>query len=100
MISTKLFDREILKCLASGDEPEGYKIMENLLEDHSRWGLQYCMVFKYEDKYYRTHYSRGATEYQDESPYEYEAKVVPCTLVEPKEVVRIEYVPVTTEREV
>ena len=54
--------------------------------DTSRWSIIYELVFEYEGKFYQTHYSVGATESQDESPWEYEDEVE-CVEVEEIEVV-------------
>lgn len=58
----------------------------------SRWSLRYRQVFKHEDKFYETYFSCGATEHQDESPYEYESDEIEC-----KEVRRVEKVVVVYE---
>ena len=49
------------------------------------WSVHHEMVFKYEGMFYRTHYSVGATETQDESPYEYDEDMIECTIVHPVE---------------
>lgn len=46
--------------------------------DSSRWSIHYDWIFKFEDKFYQSSYSVGATESQDESPYEYEGEWVDC----------------------
>jgi len=56
-------------------------IEENKLVDHTRWSLHYDLIFKHEGKFYSTSYSIGATEHQDERPWEYE-KEVECVEVE------------------
>jgi hypothetical protein len=43
--------------------------------EHSRWSMHYEIVFEHEGKFYRTTYSIGATECQDERPWEYEDPV-------------------------
>ena len=62
--------------------------------DHSRWSVHHRLIFKFEDKYWETSYSVGATESQYESPWEYDDDVIKCKQVEPKAVQKIEYVPV------
>ena len=57
----------------------------NEITDTSRWSVYHRIVFGYEGKFYETHYSEGATEMQDESPWEYEDEVE-CDEVELKEV--------------
>ena len=56
-------------------------IVENKIIDHRRWSIDYSLVFKHEGKFYSTGYSVGATEQQDESPWEYE-KEIECVEVE------------------
>lgn len=61
--------------------------------DNSRWSIQHEIIFEYEGKFYRTSYSVGATEQQDEGPWEYD-DTVECTEVEQKEVLVKQWVPV------
>ena len=75
-----------------GDTPDDITIIYNNLIDTSRWSTHHEMVFKQGEVYYISHYSNGATERQDESPYEYDDDLVTCEEVVPKEVTRIEYV--------
>ncbi|NFH01357.1 hypothetical protein FC831_13900 [Clostridium botulinum] len=54
--------------------------------DTTRWSVIKEIVFQDKDgRYYQTTYSEGATECQDESPWEYEDEVE-CVEVELKEV--------------
>ena len=83
--TTKTFDREYLK-----DElglPGGHgtaKIVEDNIIGHSRWSVDHSLVFQEpgqaEDQAWVTTYSRGATESQEEGPWENEEQVE-CTLV-------------------
>jgi hypothetical protein len=68
------------------------------LVDHSRWNIIYEVVFKYFDKYYQTHFSRGATEMQDEEPYEHDDDEVFCPEVIPTQVVHTVYTKVETTK--
>jgi len=54
-----------------------------------RWDVIYRAVFEHESKFYETTYQVGATEVQDERPYEYEDDEISCKEVFPvkKEVV-------------
>lgn len=82
-----LFKKEFLQKL-------GYKkdaIVEETILDHTRWSVVYQRVFKFEDKFYETVFSVGATEYQDESPYEYEPEEIECEEVFPVEKTIIVY---------
>lgn len=51
-------------------------VVQDIIIDHSRWSVIHRLTFKYEGKLYQTTYSRGATEYQDESPWEYEDEII------------------------
>lgn len=62
-----------------------YGAVEDEVVDNSRWSIYHKIVFEYSGKHYSTYYSVGATELQDESPWEYEEEVE-CTEVELKEV--------------
>jgi hypothetical protein len=56
------------------------------IDDHSRWSVHHTMIFAHEDKFYSVAYSKGATEYQDESPWQYEDDMVTCYEVVPIEI--------------
>lgn len=82
--------------LAVADWPElGYKLqlVHSELLDTSRWSHHYEAVFKDVDsgKLYRTHYSSGATECQDESPYEYDGDEIEFEEVEAYETKKTNY---------
>ena len=61
--------------------------------DSTRWSVIHDIVFEDKGKFYRTSYSVGATECQDEKPWEYE-NTVECTEVELREVKVKRWVPV------
>ena len=44
--------------------------IEDKITEKSRWSLYHRRIFKHDGKLYETYYSVGATEQQDESPYE------------------------------
>lgn len=54
--------------------------IEDTIIDNSRWSIHHKVIFEYEGKTYQAFYSVGATESQDESPWEY-VKEVECTEV-------------------
>lgn len=88
------FSRQHLREMTWGDEPEGYEIISNELYDTSRWSIYYEMIFKFEDRFYKTTYSVGATESQDESPYEYDGNEIECIEVKPVSKTIIVYEPI------
>ena len=68
-----------------------YEALLDEITDTSRWSVHHRIVFKHDDKFYETYYSEGATEMQDESPWEYEEEVE-CHEVELKEVKVVKWV--------
>jgi hypothetical protein len=63
-------------------EFEGKTIIDEMV-DHSRWSVSHRRIFEFEGKFYETYYSVGATEQQDESPYEYDEDEIDCPEVKP-----------------
>lgn len=54
------------------------EVLQDTIVGTSRWSERHEIVFKYNDATYITHYSCGATENQDESPFEYANDEVEC----------------------
>lgn len=77
------FEKTALQDIVAGDGDA--KIIEEKITDVTRWSILYTTIFKWKDKYYLTHYSVGATEYQPELPYEDEGPEIECAEVEPYE---------------
>jgi hypothetical protein len=94
-----LFNKEDLIELLMSDELEiNGKTAEIVLDeqfDTTRWSSHHELVFSYDNTFYMTTYSRGLTESQDESPFQYDADMIECCEVAPVEIVKIEYQPVT-----
>ena len=89
-----LFSKETLVDLVYDEHDETkFEILENEIQDSSRWSIHYNLIFKVLEtgKIYETGYSVGATESQDESPFEYEGDEIEVTEVEPYEVTVIKY---------
>lgn len=74
-------------------QDQGGETVECTIMGTSRWSIQYRRVFKHEGKFYGTFFSRGATESQDESPYEYDGDEIECPEVRPIEKTITVYVP-------
>lgn len=68
-----------------------YSAIKDTMVDTSRWSIYHEIVFEDDGKFYMTTYSEGATEIQDESPWEYEDNIS-CSEVELKEVTKLEWV--------
>jgi len=49
--------------------------IKNTITGTSRWSIHHEIIFSYNDKFWRTYYSVGATEQQDESPWEYQNEI-------------------------
>jgi hypothetical protein len=51
-----------------------YEIVSNTIDDRDRWTVTYCLIIKRlsDGKFFRDYYRTGATESQDEGPWEYE----------------------------
>jgi len=91
-MTTRTFTKEFL--VDELDLPDNDDIVVyREISDTSRWSIHYDLVFKYEDKFYKTYYSIGATESQDEGPWEFD-ETVNCVEVEAKEVIVINWVPI------
>lgn len=73
-----------------------YSAIESKIIDNNRWSVIYEIIFEYNGKFYQTSYSTGATEMQDESPWEYESEIE-CDEVEKKLVEIEKWVPVNEE---
>lgn len=70
------------------------EVVKSTLIDSGRWSLVYERIYKDLDtgKLYSTTYSAGATECQDERPYENDGPEVEFTEVVAREKIIIEYV--------
>lgn len=79
--------KEILQMMCWGDDVENFKFIKSEMVDTTRWSTIHNMVIQDVDtgKYYHTSYSQGATEMQDESPYEYDGEEIEVKEVFPVE---------------
>ena len=85
------FKKEELQGLVGFEEPEGFEIVEDKILETTRWSVINNLIFKFENKFYQVTYSHGSTEYQDESPFEYEGDEIECDEVVPVEATVIKY---------
>jgi len=86
----KIFDKDYL--VNELDLP--WTAEEDHIVDGGRWSSHHRIIFKDKDgKYYSTGYSIGATECQDERPWEYETQVK-CIEVEKRQMLVEQWVPV------
>jgi len=84
-----LFDKDFMFDVIDNESNNAELISDEII-DTTRWSIIHRIIFKKDNKYYSTTYSEGATEYQDEAPWEYD-DMVECREVEPYEKVIIEY---------
>ncbi|MBA7652745.1 hypothetical protein ES703_60584 [subsurface metagenome] len=90
----KTFDKKFMQNIVyeEWEKGEDIEVVYDNTIDNTRWGIIHEMVFKYNGVFYMTTYGKGATELQDEAPYEYADKVE-CTVVVPVEKKVIVYEP-------
>jgi hypothetical protein len=92
----RTFTKQQLQAVLWGDEG---KIVLNEIIDKSRWSTIHRLIFmpEGETKLYEASYSRGATEQQDEQPWQY-VDEDECVEVEAFEKTVIDYRPVSDEQ--
>lgn len=69
----------------------GKDTIVNEIIGRNRWSIQHRRVFKFDGKFYETFYSVGATECQEEHPYQYDPDVIECKEVFPQEITTTVY---------
>ncbi len=81
---TKKFSKEYFT--SGRDLP--WSALEDKVIDSSRWSINHEIIFENDGKYWKTCYSVGATECQDERPWD-DIDEVECTEVE-KRIIEVE----------
>jgi len=68
--------KEAARDIIGGDH-DGYKVVDRAIDDVTRWSVSEHVIVKClaTGKYYCLEYSYGATEMQDEQPFEYDEPV-------------------------
>jgi len=79
------FKKEMLQEIVYDDCMFAEMVEDNII-DNTRWSIIHKMVFRYKDRFYQVIYSEGATEQQEEIPFEHAAEEIECPEVEQKEV--------------
>jgi hypothetical protein len=69
----------------------GYEMISDKILENTRWSIVHQIIFKHGEQFWRTTYRVGATEYQDERPWEHDGDQVSCTEVVPVEKTIIVY---------
>jgi len=88
--ASRKFKKEWLRELL-WDDIDDAELVSDIIDDHRRWSVGHTIIFMFDGKFYKTSYSVGATEYQDEQPFEYCDDEIDCVEVEPVKVTAIEY---------
>lgn len=92
------FKTEVLRDLVWEDGSDNLFIASDRISGKSRWAIIHDLVFGDRSTatthYYRIDYRVGATENQDETPFEYAGEELECQEVWPHETISIEYRPV------
>jgi len=86
-MNIKMFSKEFMQNLI-GDIS---KVLVDEIIEVSRWNITHHLVFKDCGVCYGCYYSVGATELQDESPFEYDGDMIECVVVVPVEKTVIVY---------
>lgn len=92
---TKDFRKKDLQMLLmDGNMWNKLRVIQDNFSYKSRWSLHHQLIFKdlEDEKIYSTQYARGATEQQDEQPFQYDADEITCVEVIPEEIKTIAYV--------
>ena len=84
-------NKEIARNLAWDGECDGFTIKENVEFDSSRWSIISRLTVEKGGKFYQAIYSKGATECQDERPFEDEGGEVEFAEVFAHEVIKTVY---------
>lgn len=71
------FARQEMIDMLDGVKEFGTIIKDNII-DHRRWSVDHRIIFERDGKFYSTVYSVGATESQDESPWEFDGDMIDC----------------------
>lgn len=76
MVTISLKTSDLKEYWLPYDGRDGVEVIEDIIKSASRWSIHHEIIFKWIDgKFYRAYYSEGATEMQDERPWEYEDMV-------------------------
>jgi hypothetical protein len=92
MESIVKFNKRDLEELLEDDHGDFKKIKCDMV-DKTRWSIVNELVFQYKNEFYKTTYSYGATESQDERPFEYDPEEIECEEVYPVQKTITVYVP-------
>lgn len=87
------FSTEYLQELIYSKTVGNLDKIQDTITGNGRWSIYHYLVFRNreDNTYYGVNYQVGATEYQDEQPFEHEDDYVECEQVFPEKVTTIVY---------
>jgi hypothetical protein len=92
-MGTKVFARDELVELGLPDECEGGRVLSDRIVGTTRWAIVHEVVWRMDDQpegmAYMAQYRVGATEKQEERPWENKAKVTATEVREVERVVKV-----------
>lgn len=89
-MATKKFPRGDLLLLIGREyrnvegSSEGYELIDDEIWTNTRWAIVHKIIFKHGGQFWTTMYQVGATEFQEQEPWEFLSEVE-CTEVVPVE---------------
>lgn len=73
------FEKTILQEIVDEEYDEILsEVIKDTIVETTRWSIVHECIFKFGGLLYKTSYRRGATEMQEESPYEYDEDMIEC----------------------
>ena len=87
--------KDTLVELAHGGSDPDWEVVHEEPISKSRWSINHTNIIKQlsTNRFFSTHFQRGATEYQEQEPYEYEPEEIELVEFVPVEVTVTKYVP-------
>ena len=89
-MASKMFPKKMMQEILWGEVEES-TIERDTIVGHDRWSVQHELIFQYKGQLYSCGYSKGATEMQDEAPFEYDNDMIECIMVKPVQKMVTEY---------
>jgi hypothetical protein len=89
----KTYTKKQMQDMVCGDSDDLVEIESSVI-DTTRWATVHEVIFKdiNTGKHYESYFNRGATEMQDERPYEYDNDIIEVQEVEHKEVTAMKWI--------
>ena len=74
IMSLKINKELLREIVGEYAQQERFEVVQNVISDHDSWSIYYDCIIKDKEtgKFYDASYSQGATESQDEYPFQYD----------------------------